>query len=93
MAGTALRMVFENHSLFSSTNMGSCDHCTNVIVKHPELPKSIQLSNCLQETRALVPAHVWASEICTISSVREGLWLKKPTGRKAGGGENGFHTI
>lgn len=82
----ALRMVFENHSVyFHQQHTGSRDHCTSVVVKHPKLPKSIQLSNCLQELRALVPAHMWDSEICRVSSAREGLWLKKTTGRKVVG--------
>jgi hypothetical protein len=83
----ALRTVFENHCLFSSTNMGSCDHCASEIVKYPKLPKSTQLSNCLQEMRVLLPTHSWVSEITRISSAR--VVLKK----KAGSGENGFHPI
>lgn len=55
-------------------------HCTNVIVKHPKVHSVIKLPS----------STVWASEIHRISSAREGLWLKQTSGRKAGGGENGF---
>lgn len=55
----ALKMVFENHSLFIFTNKHGvmwqwhtqCVHHIRVIFKHWELPKSIQFSNCHHETQ------------------------------------------
>lgn len=55
----ALKMAFENHSLFIFTNKHGimwqwytqCVHRIGVIAKHWELPKSIRFSNCHHETQ------------------------------------------
>ena len=74
----ALKMVFENHSLFMFINKRGitwqwhtqCDHPIRGVVKHWELPKSIQFSGCLQEISSLALAYLWFLEFSRFSQRR-----------------------
>lgn len=74
----ALKMVFENHSLFIFINKHGitwhwhtqCDHRIRGVVKHWELPKSIQFSGCLQEISTLALAYLWFLEFGRFSQRR-----------------------
>lgn len=71
---------FENHFLFNFINKHEImwqwctqyDHHIRVMVKHWELPKSIQFSNCLQETQTLVL--VYSQFQSSLGSLKEGSW-------------------